>query len=154
MKQSFLDGQAGFTLIELMIVIAIVGILAAIALPAYQDYIARSQMMEGFRATDGLRNDVGVLIWEKKTYPSAADVAANGYLGESAAKIQGKYIANDGVKVIAGTGVVEVTFDKGAVAGQKLQLIPTISDSGTAQVIKWECKGPKAVYLPSSCRSQ
>lgn len=152
MKSSFITKQSGFTLIELMIVIAIIGILAAIALPAYQDYIARAQATEGFRATDGLRTDVAVVMWEKKAYPSAEDVSPTGFLGESAAKIKGKYIADNGVAVVAGTGVVTVTFDKGAVSGQTLKLIPTMSDSGTAQLIRWECEGLKAVHLPSSCR--
>lgn len=152
MKQSVTSTQLGFTLIELMIVIAIIGILAAIALPAYQDYIARSQMMEGFKATDGLRSDIAVVMWERRAYPTADDVKPDGYLGEIASKIQGKYIADNGVKVIAGSGVVEVSFDKGAIQGQTLKLIPTMSDSGTTQLIKWTCEGPKAVHLPSSCR--
>ena len=50
--------QKGFTLIELMIVVAIIGILAAVAIPAYQDYIARAQMAEAMNLTDGLKTAV------------------------------------------------------------------------------------------------
>lgn len=147
-------GQKGFTLIELMIVIAIIGILAAIALPAYQNYVARSQMMEGFRATDALRNDVGILIWEQRTFPSAEDVSENGYLGAATKGIKGKYIADNGVKVIAGTGVIEITFDKGAVKGEKLQIIPHVSSSQNGNVILWVCKANNPTYIPSTCREK
>ena len=67
--------QKGFTLIELMIVIAIIGILAAIALPAYQDYIARSQMTEGFNLAGGQKGALSEFYADKGRWPST--VAGN-----------------------------------------------------------------------------
>lgn len=69
--------QKGFTLIELMLVLAIVGILASIAVPAYQVYIGRTQVMEGFKATDGLRSEIAVWSANYKAFPDNSAVTQN-----------------------------------------------------------------------------
>ena len=76
--------QQGFTLIELMIVVAIIGILAAIAIPAYQDYTIRAQVSEGMSLTSGVRTAVSEFFQTEGTWPTDNDdaVCANVSLGD------------------------------------------------------------------------
>ena len=150
--------QAGFTLIELMIVIAIIGILAAIALPAYQDYVGRTQAMEAFTISDGLRQEIGVWAAGNKAFPSGDALTSTGYIGSQAAVLKGKYIPSEGVRV-GDAGKIYITFDKGNLSGQTVVLTPTLNTVNNEQVIKWICGdrsdsantvNPR--YLPTSCR--
>lgn len=155
MKKSI---QKGFTLIELMIVIAIIGILAAIALPAYQDYIARTQVSEAFKATTGVQSDIGVFLADQNRWPQAAEVP-------NAALLSGKYFAKGGVAITGGdakdvktpttASVIEVTFNAGANNGGKVTLTPAIGAPG--QIARWTCGhdgngGLTSSRLPSSCQ--
>lgn len=141
-----MNAQKGFTLIELMIVIAIIGILAAIALPAYQDYIARSQMSEAFNLAGGQKGAVTETEANKGAFPSsnaAAGIAA-------ASSITGKYVSQ---VEITGNGVITATMKTSDVssdiAGKKLTLTPT-KNAGS---YTWACSSDaSAKYLPSSCR--
>lgn len=137
--------QKGFTLIELMIVVAIIGILAAIALPAYQDYTARSQMAEAFSLAGGQKGTVAEYHADKGDWP--ADNAEAGMA--SPASINGKYVAEveteDGVIVatMRGTGVAS------GIQGKTLTLSAIVNDGS----YDWRCSSdalPK--YLPASCR--
>lgn len=134
--------QQGFTLIELMIVVAIIGILAAVALPAYQDYTIRSQMTEPINLADGAKAAVADYWSNKGDFP--ADSATAGFNGAS-----GKYTT--GVTIT--DGVIEATVGGDAnsnISGKKVKLEPTATSSGN---LKWKCSSDADnKYLPVACR--
>ncbi|MFD1245637.1 pilin [Paralysiella testudinis] len=148
----------GFTLIELMVVIAIMGVLAALALPTYQIYSGRAQAMEAFTATDGLRHEMAVWAANYKAFPDAAAVAGVGYIGSQATALGGRYITDGAVTVAANTGVLSIPFDAGVLQGKTLIFTPTLNLNGHEQIIKWQCGGSnngntvEQKYLPSSCQ--
>lgn len=143
----------GFTLIELMIVIAIIGILAAIALPAYSIYVGRAQVMEGFRMTDGVRSDLAVYAASNYAFPDAAELSDKGGIGAQINNLKGKYVTQGGVKMAPNTGVITIEFSDGNVKGMNLVLTPTLNTANSDQIIKWTCSGTVgAGKLPTSCR--
>jgi type IV pilus assembly protein PilA len=134
--------QAGFTLIELMIVVAIIGILAAIAIPAYQDYIARAQVTEAFTLMDGAKTAVAEACTAASTCTGAAPTTL---------AATGKYV---GVAVATVDGVITATFNataaSTAIQGKKISLTPTLATGAGA--ITWACSGDIAAkFLPKSC---
>ena len=150
--------QKGFTLIELMIVIAIVGILAVVALPAYQDYTARAQMSEALTLAEGQKSAVVEYYSDKGVFP--ADNAAAGIAEPT--EIKGKYVASVTVAAVAGdspkatiTAKMNTTGVNKDIAGKTLAL----EGSQSAGSFSWVCKkgtaGPVAdKFLPSSCRTE
>ena len=139
MKQTYRP-QQGFTLIELMIVVAIIGILAAIALPAYQDYTARAQASEGFTSTAGVRADIAIFLNENGNFTDLEDDLS---IIESVANLDGRYLS--GIEVANGTGIITVAFDDGRVAQNGtggFDLVPLRSgDTGDGdQIIGWACR--------------
>ena len=145
--------QQGFTLIELMIVVAIIGILAAVALPAYQDYTARAQSSEGSSLADGVKKEVEFTFSQDKTCPANAS-APDGQLAK-AADINGKYVASvtaSGTPSSIGGCEVLVTFKTSGVAtGISGQTIKYTMDQQN-NTTKWKCESSLAANLkPKSC---
>ena len=138
--------QQGFTLIELMIVVAIVGILAAIALPAYQDYTIRARVSEAAAAAGACKTSVAEFFASKATLPTDTDSA--GCAGTSSPT---QYVASTNVD---SAGMITVTLsgdDKlGPATGGTITLTPT---TGAGNVISsWACSGSPQKYMPGSCR--
>jgi len=154
--------QKGFTLIELMIVVAIIGILAAIAIPAYQDYLIRSQVTEGLNMAAAAKAGVSEYYATKGVFPTSNTQAGMG----SATTIQGKYVRSVTIK----GGGITVKFNGSAVnaalKSETLGLQPGASSNGdviwrcgtSTTPGNWSVTGSAAStsipgkYLPSSCR--
>ena len=140
--------QKGFTLIELMIVVAIIGILAAIALPAYQDYTARSQMSEALSLAGGARTAVTEYWTTEGKFPSTN--ASAGLAGAS--NITGNYVASVNVGTTAGQ-IIATMKNTGVASGIGNSTL-TLSAVTTAGSIEWVCKGSALdKFLPANCRN-
>lgn len=151
--------QQGFTLIELMIVVAIIGILAAVALPAYQDYTTRSKITEVMLQVDACKNAVSEFIQSNNAFPADADAAGCNSTTTT------KYMAA-GLAVSSTTGAITSGAVQGTGSGadgKHLILQPTsdaarttaLATAGTA-IAGWSC-GTDATttnlkYFPASCR--
>jgi type IV pilus assembly protein PilA len=156
--------QKGFTLIELMIVVAIIGILAAVALPAYQDYTVRAKMSEVILALSACRTTI-TEIYQSGGVAPAANGWGCGEAGGSGTAISSKYV-NKLTTDVDGVVFATVTGINTDVNGKILSLVPlkaagaaaTFAASSGAGLFGWTCGSSttgttvSAKYLPGSCR--
>lgn len=143
--------QKGFTLIELMIVITIIGILASIAIPAYQDYIARAQVSEALTFASGYKNQVSDAYWQTGNCPSLTD------LGFSSNAINSNYLATISLTTLIGYQCsVSLTFKSTNVSTKlisKTLSFSMITDANNPSTSIWKCTSSDIVqeYLPKTC---
>jgi type IV pilus assembly protein PilA len=145
-----MKSQKGFTLIELMIVIAIIGILASIAIPAYLDYTIRSKISEGLQLSASVKLAIAETYQSDGIFP-AADNASYGLAAPGS--ISGNYVSS--VTAAANTGAITIEYKliaPGKVdAGDDVTLTPDISSVGA---MTWACTSTTidARYIPAICR--
>jgi type IV pilus assembly protein PilA len=137
MKRSM---QKGFTLIELMIVVAIIGILAAVALPAYQDYTVRAKVTEVILAASGGKTAVAEWFQTKGSLPASGSLVLNTQTS--------KYVAS--VAQSAGVVTATATAAESKISGSTITMTPADAGNG---VLNWTCGGSiDAKYRPASCK--
>jgi len=133
--------QQGFTLIELMIVVAIVGILAAIAIPAYQDYITRSKVTELVTAGSACKASVTEYYQSQNAFPT--DLSASGCSSNPTDKIASVAVASGTITIAAASGTAPSTGN--------YVLAPSLPGGGA---VEWSCTTStiQKKYLPANCR--
>ena len=151
--------QQGFTLIELMIVVAIIAILAAIAISQYQDYVIRSQVSEGSSLADGVKTAIGEFYNNYGRFPNAT--TQNSSLGlATPGSIVGSYVGSIGIY----SGVIQAHYSNATVGTQSFKanakingatlLFSPITKTGS---MVWTCKKSGTAlndkWLPASCRA-
>uniref|UniRef100_C5CJM2 Fimbrial protein pilin n=1 Tax=Variovorax paradoxus (strain S110) TaxID=543728 RepID=C5CJM2_VARPS len=145
--------QAGFTLIELMIVVAIIGILAAVALPAYQDYTAKAQITEAITLADGVKKNIELSFPQDNTCPANAS-AAVGDIGIKT-DINGKYILSvesAGTAATTGGCTVKSTFRGTGVNPKLVSKTITYALVYSVNGSKWTCETDvDASIRPKTC---
>ncbi|KUM03129.1 pilin [Chromobacterium subtsugae] len=151
--------QQGFTLIELMIVVAIVGILAAIAIPAYQDYTKRARVTEGLALADSAKTAVTEYYASNNAFVASGTAPYNTSYG-LATTITGSSVGS--LSVLA-SGVIQVAYNSTVSSGALLDLVPTVTSGSVSWVCTYTGTGGgttaiaaanqlSANWVPSTCR--
>ncbi len=141
MTQVRKQAQKGFTLIELMIVVAIIGILAAVALPAYQDYTVRAKVSEGVIQASGAKATVAENL--------SSGVTTDACVGVNQGTIGRTTLGCTDAGAGSGPVTIDVSVDANLAAPVTMDLVGTMTAGG----VTWDCNNPSdAKYVPAECR--
>ena len=160
--------QKGFTLIELMIVVAIIGILAAIAIPAYQNYTIRAQVTEGLSLADGWKTSIAEYYANNGAFPTCSSTTGGAGCIAAAGATTGKYVTS--VAIGAAPGQILITYGAQAnanILGQTLTISPGLSANNDVVWVCGTAANPPALatappapattvpaqYLPTVCHA-